>query len=90
MNCHLYEHEILLQPNGQEEVSHEKVMSTIKEHHQIVLDQIEYKNKEALIELKDKSEEVSHLRHKVDEELVEVLSSMHKLTEHVSRCLDKH
>jgi hypothetical protein len=90
MNCHLYEHEILLQPNGQEELSHEKVMSTIKEHHQIVLDQIEYKNKEALIELKDKSEEVSHLRHKVDEELVEVLSSMHKLTEHVSRCLDKH
>lgn len=71
------EHALPLQQDEQEHVSHEDMINTIKEHHQIVIDQIELKNKEALIDLKDKAEEVSHLRHKVGEELHEVRTVMY-------------
>ena len=51
---------------------HEDVLSTMREHHQTMLDQIEAKNMETMLELKGKSDEVSHLKTKVDDELIQV------------------
>lgn len=43
----------------------------MREHHQSVIEQMESKSKEALRELKGRTEEVGHLKSKVDDELTQ-------------------
>jgi hypothetical protein len=52
-------------------ISHSKVISTMREHHQSVIKQMESNSKEALRELKGRTEEVGHLKSKVDDELTQ-------------------
>lgn len=62
----------LLQGEDDEPFTHAHVIDTMRVHHQVVLDQAEMHGKEALMELRGKTDELSGLRARVDGDLAEV------------------
>ena len=58
-------------------VSHSHVIDTMRTHHQVLLDQAEMHSKQALLELKGKTEDVQGLQTRVDGDLAEVRAWAH-------------